>query len=308
MNIENDSWDPLETANQTDQDVITAAKKREIKNILKSYVGSFDPMSELIQNAMDAVERRLKKTPNFDPKIIINIDIPNNSFQIIDNGCGFEQEQFKAFLAPNISFKKDNSSRGNKGVGITYIAYGFNYIEMRTKNSQFQYEAKLENGREWVEDQSGTFHRPRIKRLKSSDDIFNTVDQGASFKIIFGGQNTRPSSLSWYGANTPEQWLYLLLIKTPLGHINLPSGNPSHISFDLFVTDFKGEQRSICNQFAKYKYPHEEINGSQQLNIVTQVQQKALNEGLDPSRLIEKYTQMEFMIFLKMSTYKLFQI
>ncbi|WP_198389217.1 hypothetical protein [Sinorhizobium meliloti] len=52
------TWDPLDAANSTDLEILTAAKKREIKNILKSYVGTYDPMSELLQNAMDAVEKR----------------------------------------------------------------------------------------------------------------------------------------------------------------------------------------------------------------------------------------------------------
>ena len=45
------SWDPLEAATDTDKDIVAAAKKREIKNILKSYVSNYDPFSELIQNA-----------------------------------------------------------------------------------------------------------------------------------------------------------------------------------------------------------------------------------------------------------------
>ena len=44
-----------------DTEIITAAQKREIKNILKSYVGMYDSFSELIQNGMDAVDKRANR-------------------------------------------------------------------------------------------------------------------------------------------------------------------------------------------------------------------------------------------------------
>lgn len=73
------SWDPLEAAKESDLEILTAGKKREIKNILKSYVGAYDPMSELIQNAMDSVERRLTlEEPSYTPKITIQINLQEN--------------------------------------------------------------------------------------------------------------------------------------------------------------------------------------------------------------------------------------
>ena len=48
--------DPLDIKAASDSDFVSASRKREIRNILKSYVGFFDPFSELIQNAMDAVD------------------------------------------------------------------------------------------------------------------------------------------------------------------------------------------------------------------------------------------------------------
>jgi hypothetical protein len=54
------TWDPLQEKLE-DEGLLSAAKKRQIKNILKSYVSSYDPFSELIQNAMYAVDIRLTK-------------------------------------------------------------------------------------------------------------------------------------------------------------------------------------------------------------------------------------------------------
>ncbi|WP_212743408.1 ATP-binding protein [Shimia litoralis] len=140
------SWDPLEAADTVDANVLASAKKREIKNILKSYVSNYDPLSELIQNAMDAVEKRCRAEEDVIPKVQVNIDLTDNSIEVVDNGCGFEEAEFKAFLAPSISFKSGGETRGNKGVGVTYIAYGFNDLTIRTKNKHFSFQGTLRRG------------------------------------------------------------------------------------------------------------------------------------------------------------------
>ena len=286
----NGSWDPLAVASNTDAEILTAAKKREIKNILKSYVGTYDPMSELIQNAMDAVERRQNiDGTDFMPRLMICIDLQENSLQVIDNGCGFNREQFQAFLAPSISFKKDTTTRGNKGVGATYIAYGFNNLEIRTRNNEFEFSGRFRNGRNWVDDNSGTIHRPHVEPVNSEDLSFDLLQQGTSVKLIFGGKNTRPTSLAWYQAVTPEQWLYLLLIRTPLGHLNLPDGSASGIGFELTVVDAGGTRRCLTEVPARYKFPHDEIKASVRLKYVRNAQLHAISQARDPQKAIEKY-------------------
>lgn len=283
------SWDPLEAADTVDANVLAAAKKREIKNILKSYVSNYDPLSELIQNAMDAVEKRCRAEEDVVPKVQVNIDLTDNSIEVVDNGCGFEEAEFKAFLAPSISFKSGGETRGNKGVGVTYIAYGFNDLTIRTKNKHFSFQGTLRRGREWIEDQAGTVSRPLIVQATTSSTAFDELDEGTSFKIAFSGKHVRPSNLGWYQAKTAEQWLYMLLVKTPLGAIRLPDCSASSVQFDLNVVDKEGNVTSIEHQPAKYKFPHLEIKASQQLRKIVEVQQKALDAGKDPSRAIDKF-------------------
>lgn len=121
------TWDPLD--GNMDQEMLSASAKRSIRNILKSYVGTFDPFAELIQNALDAIDKmedflQTSGSTNVDytKKIWLTINLKDNSFTIVDNGIGFKESEFKSFLAPSISFKDGKRSRGNKGVGATYIA------------------------------------------------------------------------------------------------------------------------------------------------------------------------------------------
>ena len=101
------SWDPLSTTETDNTEILDAARKRGIRNILKSYVGRYDPFSELIQNAMDAVDKMAAQTgdDSFQPKLFIEVDLKEISFSITDNGVGFNEREFKLFLAPDISFK-----------------------------------------------------------------------------------------------------------------------------------------------------------------------------------------------------------
>ena len=124
-------WDPLDL--DLADDVIDAAKKREIKNILDSYTGWFDPFSELIQNALDALEARKAVDDDFTSKLWIRIDLKDQSLSVTDNGIGFSEDEFRNFLAPTITFKSQEN-RGNKGVGATYLAYGFNFLQVGTKS------------------------------------------------------------------------------------------------------------------------------------------------------------------------------
>ncbi len=289
--MEEYTWDPLSNNDNADAEIISAARKREIKNILKSYVGMYDSFSELIQNAMDAVDKRAKvlQEENYNKKLFLKIDLQDNSFTIIDNGIGFNEKELRAFLAPNISFKINSDSRGNKGVGATYIGYGFDFLRFGTKCESHEYMGELSGGRKWVDDIEGVITRPTVKPISTKSPEFDILDRGSIFKIKFGGENTRPKDLNWYTATTPEQWLYLLLIKTPLGSIQFLEGENSHISFDLTVVSKNGDEKTINNKEAIYIYPHLNIKASVNLKEVLDFQKKLIAESRDASKIPPKF-------------------
>ena len=51
-------FDPLEAKQSLANEAALTSVKREIQNILDSYVGWFDPFAELIQHALDAIDER----------------------------------------------------------------------------------------------------------------------------------------------------------------------------------------------------------------------------------------------------------
>ncbi len=96
-----------------------------------------DPLAELIQNALDAVDARRDLDENWYASDG-TIHLQENTISVTDNGIGFTEEGFFTFLAPHVSFKTIDN-RGNKGVGATNLAYGFNHLEIGTKTREFSY-------------------------------------------------------------------------------------------------------------------------------------------------------------------------
>ncbi|MES2366444.1 MAG: ATP-binding protein [Pseudomonadota bacterium] len=293
MTQKQNSWDPLLSSKDAESEIVSAAQKREIRNILKSYVGVYDSFSELIQNAMDAVDRRKEELneAGYKREISITINLGENSFTITDNGIGFKEKELKSFLAPNISFKDGSKTRGNKGVGATYIAYGFDHLCFGTKGNGHSFVGEIIGGRKWVDDNNGIVTRPVVVESTWLDPAFLSTDRGSTFKINYNGSNTRPRDLSWYAATTPEQWLYLLLVKTPLGSIKYLNEQPDYITFSINVIDKDGIAKTLDQQNAAYIFPHTKINASTNIKDVIAIQGELIKQGKDPSIFPQKYTK-----------------
>jgi hypothetical protein len=218
-------FDPLEFKNTLVSASALGALKREIDNILSSYVGWYDPFCELIQNSLDAVEARMELEKSagtgaaYQPRIFIRIDLDDNSLTITDNGIGLDKDKFEQFLAPNFSFKSGGKTRGHKGVGATYVAYGFNYMRISSKSPGFSASGRIVRARDWLKSISDTAN-PKVEPDDSplTDKVFESIDRGVSITVRFD-PNTHPKRLDWIQATTADTWAKILLIKTGLGSV-----------------------------------------------------------------------------------------
>lgn len=274
------NWDPLET--DLSPELVSSTIKRQIKNILKSYTGWFDPFSELIQNGLDAVDKRKKLDSEFTPIIWIRIDLKENIICVTDNGIGFLEDQFRSFLAPNVTFKKQDE-RGNKGVGATYLAYGFNFLQIGTKTPDFSFVGTIKGGREWVEDE-GTKTRPKIQQSKVIHNVFDRIVQGATFSLKLVGYFIHPKNLKWVGATNADQWEVALKIKTPLGGVYL-NRQCLPTKCHLTVVDENGVTTEKDITDCEYLYPHKVISTCKELKAIRDIQQDLISKGKDGSKL-----------------------
>lgn len=238
--------------------IVEAASRRIVHNILKSYTGYFDVFSELLQNSLDATQLKSRQyNRDYRPKIWINIDIQGRSIRIVDNGIGMNEKEFRFCLRPNVSFKKQADLRGHKGVGATFLAYGFSFIKLQSKKDGATISATLGQGRQWAEDTGGTIPRPKLQGTNFDVSELAGELSGTSIEITVGqSPGERPKDLSWLGAQTAEQWLDVLRIKTPLGGVYLSSsGFAPDISITVRSIEGTLTRKDVTR--AEYYYPHE---------------------------------------------------
>lgn len=250
-----DGFDPL-SENPT-QSSSQDPNKAVVLNVLNSYTGFFDLFSELIQNGLDAIQLRYKSGESFKPSLWISIDMKERRVRVVDNGIGMDLEQFKFCFRPNVTYKRGAGLRGNKGVGATYLAYGFSLIHVQTKIEERTISAVLRQGRGWAEDNSGLIPRPTLEIKPFNEELLDYETRGTSFEILLGDSpGERPRDLGWIGARTAKQWLAVLRIKTPLGMVALDTPDYSP-TVCLTVVAPDGTKTTTTTTSCDYYYPHE---------------------------------------------------
>lgn len=154
---------PLTTL--TDNDTRTWVKQRVI-NVIRSYHNAADVIAEPIQNAVDEVLSAPDIAPIGDVRIVFDTD--ENRISVRDNGRGMSSADVERYLAPDVGNKRaaflKGLVRGHKGVGLTFLAYGFNLFEIESRTESEHYIVRLEGGRKWVEDEGDM--EPPVGRLE----------------------------------------------------------------------------------------------------------------------------------------------
>lgn len=258
-------FDPLKAKQSLQTEVAINAMKRELRNILDSYVGWYDPFAELIQNALDSVEEKAATAKKgFTPKVRVLVDLPKNRITVSDNGTGLSKEKYSQFLAPSFSFKA-GKTRGHKGVGATYLAYGSNDIQICTKTEDFQACGRMVKARDWLDDPNPAAN-PQVRHDASGpiDKEFSKFSSGVSITINFD-KNTNPSDLSWRKATTADQWYQILAVKTGLGAFI----ENKDVEFYIDVTPKNGKATTKQVQGISYLWPHTLVKKAASLRAIT---------------------------------------
>lgn len=264
------SIDPLSAKQAVTDEVAQNALKREISNILDSYVGWFDPFSELIQNALDAIDEKRRDEPEHIGKIRIKIDLKINRLTVTDNGIGLNEDKFRKFLAPSFSFKS-GKTRGHKGVGATYLAYGFNDIQIATRTPTYAACGRMQKARAWLSDENPAGNPKLATDTEEPFDVAfaESHDTGVSISIKFDAES-RPSKLSWLRADKASQWKSILSIKTGLGCI--PERPDLHA--EIIVIDELGNITEEKWEGLSYAWPHTLLKKTRNLRDIINLQAK----------------------------------
>lgn len=97
---------------------------RNVSSLISAYNSPWDPLTELIQNSVDAINQRARaENPGWRGAIRIVIDSTQNTITIEDNGSGLKQGKHESMILPGGSDKIQNNSYGHKGLGFTYCTH-----------------------------------------------------------------------------------------------------------------------------------------------------------------------------------------
>lgn len=285
-------FDPLEFKNTKVNDAALGALKREIDNILSSYVGWYDPFCELIQNALDAVDARLAletsagTASSYKQKIDIIIDLDENALTVRDNGIGLDKDKFEQFLAPNFSFKSGNT-RGHKGVGATYVAYGFNYMRIHTKTPGFQASGRIIGARDWLKSNvAGGNPKVEPDTLVKEDSV---NDRGVSITVRFDDR-TQPKRLDWIQAKSADTWAKILCIKTGLGSIT-----PGDSIETTITVRSSGKESSITKKGTGYFWLHANAQKKASIRDIVKTQDDLYRRFGPGRKLPDKFCNLDFI-------------
>jgi hypothetical protein len=287
-------FDPLESKTTNISDAALGALKREIRNILSSYVGWYDPFCELIQNALDAVEARALQeasagtSESYQPKIDVLIDLDANSLTVSDNGIGLDKEKFEQFLAPNFSFKS-GATRGHKGVGATYVAYGFNYMRVSTKVPGFEASGRIIGARTWL-DTDGSPANPKVEPDTSPlETPFAHTARGVSITVRFD-EKTHPKRLDWIHANSAENWTKILAVKTGLGSIV----EDDSVEVTVRVTA-EGNTTELVTKGTRYLWLHKYASKKAKIRDIEAASVELFKKFGIGRKLPDKYRNLDFL-------------
>ncbi len=279
----------LYTQIYSDSDLVTKKVKQKIREIVRAYRHSWDIYSELIQNSVDAINRRYRIyydpefslydcyrqnstlidiTTNYSGKIKLIINIPEQTIKILDNGVGIPKDKIQEFLLPDGTDKVVNQEYGFKGYGLTYAAFitqSF-YAASKPFTENNWYEYSLDGLFEWLIDEqnecefpTGPIEEPRIIDNDVAREGWNTeikIQLANNYKELFPAVSAIDQALSL--VNTSEQidgFEYILRTRTAIGNtkslFNRPPLVPIHVNLEIVFEDGETTDRVI-----PYSYYH----------------------------------------------------
>ena len=191
--------------------------RKEINNIINSYSNSWDILSELTQNSVDAIKRyNLHFLNNSrEHEIEIKISVPGRKISIRDTGIGIQASKVQEIVAPNGTDKEDeNDSIGEKGVGLTYTIFSCNDFSIKTQNIESYFEGSISNASIWRIGATSNIPELLIKQEKSIEPTENTFTE-----IELSDIEKNPFDADDLFNQTPEVLIYILRTKTVIGYL-----------------------------------------------------------------------------------------
>ncbi len=263
----------------------------EARNILDSYAHPWDILAELAQNAVDAIDVRAAESGSpTNGTIEIEVNAETRTIRFKDNGIGIGEADLRLVLKPHFSRKRGKILRGEKGVGLTYIALTGNKFEILSKTAASTHRLSVHGAQEWVY-QNGERPKMEIGIVTHDTDRKNVSYTQVTVTAIpekaAASDEVDIFSLSF------DQLEYLLRTRTAIGWTGVLFGTQLQNSVTVSLTVRTPGQAAVTKliRFA-YATPEERLPLK---SVVTLEEVKAHLASTDEKRIYGKairYTQI----------------
>jgi hypothetical protein len=198
--------------------------RRTIRGVLESYNTNYDPLAEIVQNSMDALEdAAIQELP--PPYFLeITIDLKDNTIAVLDTGVGMSQAHVCEAFAPSATWKdlpyvatkrgERYPYRGYKGVGLTFLAYGTDDIKIHSRQNGQTIKGRMKNGRDWA---TGNITSAPILKVDPEATPLDKYKRGTYIKVQFS-KKTKPAILSSLGSAWTH-WAAIIRTRTAAGQV-----------------------------------------------------------------------------------------
>ena len=239
--------------------------RQNIISIQKAHTDQYRILTELTQNAIDAIRKRYKtinpaEQQQWQGKIDIYIDCRTKSIKVVDNGIGIEHDLVANVIQAN-STQKDNDkdALGSKGVGMTFCLFQASEPKITTRHykSEFGTETTLEDPVGWKNNIAIDYF-PKIHHTtgKSSLEIGTTIELNNLQDNKSGDEVYKNTMYFEWGQKELE---FVLRTKTPVGYtdgencLDIKGYDKPFDKIDIFLHTIAIDSSQI-NKYIPFKY------------------------------------------------------
>lgn len=198
MSSENQFSAPFGLDGGLDQERLNQYLKRDLNNLLSSYSADHDVLSELLQNAVDAIQFRgshelsqsTDGTTDYTGELHITLsNRADDKFIIVsDNGIGMTLETLNQISIKGFSEHKSHGQTiGHKGVGSTFLITQTDFWQCSSKaNSQPKATISIVGARSWLNSTSTPQPKAEqhsINLAHHSTTTLGITEQGTTIRL-----------------------------------------------------------------------------------------------------------------------------
>lgn len=203
--------------------------RHQIHGVLDSYSHEWDLLSELAQNAVDAI----RAANVIKGHISLTIDASKRIIRMSDNGIGIKPSEMEKLLRPFGTNKSNKANQiGEKGVGLKFVIFSSKLFKIKTNSEDGGCIATIEDAYSWLQSDRNDQLYLDISENTSGEggteiEIRLSTDDHPVFKYSF------------------KELLFILKTKTALGDCGYIWDSPLNADVTFQHVDKGGKETSL---------------------------------------------------------------